>query len=96
MTAQFSERPRRSRLLARDAVYQDIVPHRRIVFAYAMSMAGNPLSVSLARTQLFPEGSGTHPVFTEQGAYFGGPDDVAGREEGSRGILERLAEEIGG
>ncbi len=81
-------------LMTFDAVHHDIVPNERIVTAYSMTMDGNTISVSLATTELRAEGKGTRLVFTEQGAYVDGHDDVAGREEGSRGLLEALDKEL--
>jgi len=43
---------------------------------------------------LEPAGSGTRLVFTEQGAYLDGYDDVAGREHGTRELLESLDKEL--
>ncbi len=77
-----------------DAQYQDIIPDRRIVFCYRMSMAGQPFSASLATIEFFAVVGGTRLTFTEQGAYFGDPAAAKGREEGSLGLLEALAVEL--
>jgi uncharacterized protein YndB with AHSA1/START domain len=77
-----------------DTQFQDIVPDRRIVFSYRMTVGPKPLSVSLVTVELFPSGAGTLMTFTEQGAYFDGVDSVQGREEGTRQGLERLADEL--
>ena len=77
-----------------DATFQDIVADRRIVFVYRMAVAGKPISVSLATVELAPSGSGTRLTYTEQGAYFDDPGAPKGREEGSRELLEKLAEEL--
>lgn len=74
-----------------DAVYWDVVPDQRIVFAYDMHLDDTRISVSLATVEFFPSGRGTRLVFTEQGAFLDGYDDVAGREEGTRIGLENLA-----
>lgn len=76
------------------SVVQEIVPDRRIVFAYRMAIAGSPLSVSLGTIELTPVDGGTLLKYTEQGAYLAGPESVKGREEGSRGLLEALAREL--
>jgi hypothetical protein len=39
-------------------------------------------------------GGSTHLSLTEQGAYLEGFDDVAGREQGSRELLEALGREL--
>jgi uncharacterized protein YndB with AHSA1/START domain len=77
-----------------DMIYHDIVENERIIFSYSMSIGSSPFSVSLGTMQLVPEGGGTRLVYTEQGAYLDGHDDVAGREVGSRGLLEALAREL--
>jgi uncharacterized protein YndB with AHSA1/START domain len=77
-----------------EAEYHVIVPDRRIVTTYWMTMGGEPLSVSLMTIEFRAEGAGTRLVLTEQGAYFGDPAGVAGREEGTRGLLETLAAEL--
>src|SRR6185503_544427 len=73
-----------------DAVYQDIVPDQRIVTTYDMHMDGVRISVSLATVELTPAGSGTHLVYTEQGAFLDGLDTPAAREHGTREIFEAL------
>jgi len=78
-----------------DALFQDIVVNERIVFVYRMAVAGKPISVSLATTQLVATGTGgTVLTYTEQGTYFGDPNAPKHREEGSRDILEKLAAEL--
>lgn len=57
-------------------------------------MGPNPFSASLTTIELTPSGTGTNLIYTEQGAYFGGPDSALGREEGCRGLLEALAKEL--
>ena len=76
-----------------DAQFQDIVPDRR-VFVYRMAMGQTPLSASLTTVELVPSGSGTRLIYTEQGAFFDGVDSAQGREDGTRGLLEKLAEEL--
>ena len=73
-----------------DAFYCDIVPDERIVFAYDMHLDARRISVSLATVEFFAAAGGTRLVFTEQGAFLDGYDDVAGREEGTRIGLENL------
>lgn len=77
-----------------DAVIHDIVPERRIVTAYRMAVEGRPLSVSLGTVELRPAAGGTLLRYTEQGAYFDDPTAPGPREEGTRELLERLAEEL--
>ena len=81
-------------LVRNDTVYLDIVPDRRIVIAYSMTVGDNRISASLATTQFEPEGAGTRLAFTEQGAFLDGYDDAGKREEGWGGLLDRLAGEL--
>jgi uncharacterized protein YndB with AHSA1/START domain len=80
--------------MGNDTIYLDIVPDRRIVFAYTMTAGGARISVSLATVQITPSAGGTRLVYTEQGVFFDGADKPALREAGSRELLEKLAEEL--
>ncbi|MCY1064916.1 SRPBCC family protein [Nannocystis sp. RBIL2] len=77
-----------------DGHYEDIVPGRRIVVAYTMSVGGRRISASLATVELRPQGDGTRLVYTEQGAFFDGADGPRMREQGWRELLDRLAAEL--
>ncbi len=71
----------------------DIVPDQRIVYAYDMHLDDRRISVSLTTIEFFAVAGGTRMVFTEQGVFLDGYDDIAGREEGTRiglGNLDRL------
>jgi uncharacterized protein YndB with AHSA1/START domain len=81
--------------LTNDTTYQDIVPNRRIVIAYTMTIGEQRISASLATFELLPTNKGTDLVFTEQGAYFEGADGPQMREVGWRQLLEQLARELG-
>jgi uncharacterized protein YndB with AHSA1/START domain len=76
---------------AYDAVYQEIVADRRIVYAYTMDRDETRISASLATVEIEPAGAGgTHLTFTEQAAYLDGADTPAAREHGTRELLEKL------
>ena len=77
-----------------DTIFHDIVPDERIIFTYTMIYGEMRLSSSLATIQLTPAGSGTKLVYTEQGAYLDGHDDVVGREKGVRELYDALAKEL--
>jgi uncharacterized protein YndB with AHSA1/START domain len=85
-----------------EAVYQDIVPDRRIVFVYTMTVDDKRKSSSLTTIELLPAKEGTDLIFTEQGAFFDGVDgspaeagwSAEEREHGSRVLLEQLAKEV--
>ena len=81
--------------ITNDTVYLEILPGQRLVFAYTMTLDGATMSSSLVTVQFEEAGKGTRLVFTEQGAYVDGFDDVAGREQGTRELLEALAKELG-
>src|SRR5258708_36007270 len=77
-----------------NTVYLDIVPDRRIVLAYTMTLAGKRFSSSQATFELVPAEKGTDLVFTEQGAFFEGADGPQMRQEGWTKLLESLAREV--
>jgi len=77
-----------------DAYYHDIVPERRIVYAYHMHLDGKLISVSLATLQFIAEGVGSRLIITEQGAFLDGYDDAGSRERGTRGLMERIADSL--
>ena len=78
-----------------DAFYFDIVPERRIVYAYDMHLDERHISVSLATLEFSAAGKGTQLKLTEQGAYLDGYDDAGSRERGTRELMERLAASLG-
>jgi uncharacterized protein YndB with AHSA1/START domain len=73
----------------------EIVKGQRIVDAYTMTMNGAPMSHSLATVELYSDGAGgCRLVYTEQGAYYGGADDVKNRKAGCEDLFGRLEEEL--
>ena len=82
--------------LTNHSTYQDIVPNRRIVMAYRMSLDGRGFSASLATVEFKAAEKGTDLIFTEQGAYFEGSDGPQMREGGWRRLLASLAGELAG
>lgn len=77
-----------------DSIYHDIVPDQRIIIAYTMTIGENRISSSLATTEFRAEGKGTCVVFTEQGAFLDGHDNVAAREGGWKELLDALGREL--
>jgi uncharacterized protein YndB with AHSA1/START domain len=77
-----------------ETTYQDIVPSRRIVISYSMSIGGRCVSASLTTFEFLPSGEGTDLVFTEQGAFFEGSGGAQMREEGWRKLLDQLGESL--
>lgn len=73
-----------------DTIYLEIVQNRRLVFAYTMDRDGVRVSASLTTVEIHPAAKGSRLVLTEQGAFFDGLEDPAGREEGTRLGLDEL------
>jgi uncharacterized protein YndB with AHSA1/START domain len=82
-------------VISNETTYMDIVPNRRIVIAYTMSMGERRFSSSQATFELVPSDKGTDLTFTEQGAYFEGSDGVERRQQGWRHLLEQVVKGIG-
>lgn len=80
--------------LTNHTTYQDIVPNRRIVLAYTMSLNDHCFSASLATFELQATETGTNLVFTDQGAFFEHSDGPQLREQGWRKLLENLGVEV--
>lgn len=74
-----------------EARYFDIVPNRRIIYAYDMYVGARKLSVSLASIELTPQGRRTHLALTEQGAYLDGVENGSERRAGTELLMNRLA-----
>jgi len=79
-----------------DTTYQDIVPDRRIVFAYTMSVGDQRISASLSSVEIAAAPGGTRLTYTEQGAFFEGSDGPERRAQGWRKLIEALASELQG
>jgi uncharacterized protein YndB with AHSA1/START domain len=76
-------------------IYLDIVENERIIYAYEMFVGDTRISVSLATMELMAERQGTRLKFTEQGAFLDGwADHAAGREEGTRLLLDALGKAV--
>jgi uncharacterized protein YndB with AHSA1/START domain len=82
--------------LAFRARYFDIVPERRIIYGYEMSLGGVRLSVSLATINFAAAGDGTRVTFIEQAALLTGDEEARGqRILGTEQGLDRLVEMVG-
>jgi uncharacterized protein YndB with AHSA1/START domain len=88
--------PMKGLICTNNTRYLDLVPNRRIVFAYSMSLDGKCFSASLATVELLPSAGGTRLLFTHQGAYFEGADGPQMREAGWHKLLEKLTAEFAG
>jgi uncharacterized protein YndB with AHSA1/START domain len=87
--------PVAGKTLVNDVVYEDIIPSRRIVTAYRMSMDGTPFSASLATIELIPNGPGTDLLLTHQSAFFENADGPEMRKAGWQSLLNKLTKELG-
>jgi len=79
-----------------DAIYEDIVPDERIVYAYDMHMDDARISVSLATVEFEAVDGGTRLTFTEQGAFLDGLDEPDRRTEGTGTLLDALGKALAG
>ena len=79
-----------------DAVYCDVVPNERLVYAYEMRLDDRKISVSLATLEIKPAGTGARLVVTEQGAFLDGYQDGGSRERGTAFLLDRLGASLSG
>lgn len=79
-----------------DAVYFDVAPNRRLVYAYEMHLNDRKISVSLATFELEAIEAGTRVKMTEQGAFLDGYEDGGQREHGTRFLLDRLEASLTG
>jgi uncharacterized protein YndB with AHSA1/START domain len=73
-----------------DALYFDITPGERIIYAYDLWHGDRKLSVSLATLEFHPAAGGTRFVMTEQGAFLDGYDDAGSREHGTNELIDRM------
>lgn len=79
-----------------DKVFLEIAPDARILFAYAMTVAGRSLSASLVTVEFHADGAGTRLKLTEQLAYLDGHMDLEQRIEGTAEGLDRMVAEAEG
>jgi uncharacterized protein YndB with AHSA1/START domain len=75
-----------------DAVYQDIVPGRRIIHAYDMHREDVRISVSLATIEIEAHGDGARLTLTEHGVYLDGHDTPEQREHGTNEMIDALTD----
>jgi uncharacterized protein YndB with AHSA1/START domain len=81
-------------IILNDVVYQDIVPGKRIVSAYTMTVNGKRISASLATTEFLAENGKTRLVYTEQGAFLDDLNQATGREQGCAALFDSLGREL--
>ena len=76
--------------LVSDAVYQDILPGRRIVLVQTMSLGGRHISSALLTFELLDEDEGTTLICTHQAAFYEGSGGPEMRRHGWEVLFGRL------
>ena len=72
------------------ATIWDIVEGERIVTSYDMHLDKTRISVSVATTEIKPDGAGAKLTYTEQGAFLDGFDEPGQRERGTQELFDQL------
>jgi uncharacterized protein YndB with AHSA1/START domain len=79
-----------------DAIYFDVVPDRRLVYAYEMHIDARKISVSLACVEIEPHPAGVTLKVAEQAVFLDGYDDNGSREHGTNFLMDRLIASLEG
>ena len=79
-----------------DAVYFDVVPDRRLVYAYEMHLDALKISVSLACVEIEPHAAGVRLRVSEQGVFLNGYEDNGSREHGTNHLMDKLVASLTG
>ena len=77
-----------------DALYYEIVPNERLVYAYQMHMHDVRISISLATVEFQARKQGTLLVITEQGVFLDDLDAARNREHGTQVLIEQLEQAL--
>jgi uncharacterized protein YndB with AHSA1/START domain len=80
--------------IVNQTVFMDIVPEKRIVVASLMTLNNKPILAAQVTFEFLPSGSGTDLICTSQGAFFDWPQGPAMIEEGWRGLLDGIGQEL--
>jgi len=79
-----------------DAFYFDVVPDRRLVYAYEMHIDARKISVSLACVEIEPHPAGVKLKVAEQAVFLDGYEDNGSREHGTNALMDRLVASLQG
>jgi len=79
-----------------DAVYFDVVPDRRLVYAYEMHLDARKISVSLACVEIEPHPIGVKLKVSEQAVFLDGYEDNGSREHGTNWLMDKLVASLTG
>jgi uncharacterized protein YndB with AHSA1/START domain len=82
--------PTESPAYAFEGVYHQIIPNRRIAYAYRMTRDGVFFASSVTSIELEAVDGGTRLTFSEQSLFTDGPDTPELREEGTNWGLDQL------
>jgi uncharacterized protein YndB with AHSA1/START domain len=88
--------PRGGPVYTYTAQFRDIVIDRRIVSTSEMFADDSLISVTVATVEFRESGDATELVLTEQGVFLDGQETAAQREEGTRSLLNSLADWLAG
>lgn len=83
--------PRGGHMFREEGRYEDLVPERRIVYAYSIAREGVRITVSLQTIEFLAQDAGTRMLLTEQIAILDGGDKAADRERGVGMWLDKFA-----
>jgi uncharacterized protein YndB with AHSA1/START domain len=73
-----------------DAIYFDVAPDRRLVYAYEMHLDARKISVSLACVEIEPHAGGVKLKVAEQAVFLDGYEDNGARERGTNMLMDKL------
>ncbi len=79
-----------------DAFYFDVVPDRRLVYAYEMHLDARKISVSLACIEIEPHPVGVKLKVAEQAVFLDGYEDGGSRERGTNALMDKLVASLAG
>ena len=79
-----------------DAVYFDVTPDRRLVYAYEMHLDARKISVSLACVEIEPHPVGVKLKVSEQAVFLDGYEDNGSREHGTNWLMDKLVASLTG
>ena len=79
-----------------DAIYFDVEPDRRLVYAYEMHLDARKISVSLACVEIEPHADGVKLKIAEQAVFLDGYEDNGARERGTNMLMDKLVATLKG
>ena len=77
-----------------EAIYLDIVPSKRIIYAYEMYLNDKKISVSLATVEFQATGDQTQLTLSESDVFLESGDNLQQRQQGTQDLLETLIKSL--